>query len=143
MLICPGVHLIGKSDHQSGVQHITEVLKADARRIVCIIDTFHRLDVHSTSGLLQAITDALELPEWYGYEFEHLVVPILYAEFKRAPHSTARLIIVVLRPDLHHLLNDRHLINALFRTHQLATTGRLSVHTMIFTHSTTSMNSQL
>lgn len=143
MFICPGVQLIGRTDHQSGWQHVSEAMKTDARRIVCIIDTFHRLDVHSSLGLLQAITDALELPEWYGYHFEDLVVPVLCMGLEKAPHLRARLIVIVLRPDLHNLLHDRRLINALFNTHQQASTKHLSLHTMLFTHSTTALNSYL
>lgn len=109
MIIADGVEVVQPKDLEVALTTLIECSK-NANTSLHVLNTYYFQEVINSNGVMRTLYDSMEIPEWYGYSPESLVV----SHCLRPNALPIHLVMIVLRPDLvHRIMNDRRFINCL------------------------------
>lgn len=109
MIIADGIELVEPKDLEVALTTLFECSKK-ADTSLHIVNTYYFQEILNSNGVMHMLYGSMEIPEWYGYSPEALMV----SHCLRPNTAPVNLILLVLRPELaRNIMNDRRFINCL------------------------------
>lgn len=123
MLIADGVEIIEPKDHHPAFSNILSFSKKVGVS-THVVNTYQFPQLRSSTELMRALYDSMEIPDWFGYNPAELII----SHCLRPHASPVHLAIIILRNDIvEHVINDKVFIECLSRIYHgihFSRTGR-------------------